>query len=254
MSRAVAVANQKGGVGKTTTAINLGAALARRGRRVLVVDLDPQANATSGLGVAKEPPGTYELLIEGVEARSVVRPTSEAGLDVIPSRSDLAGAEVELVAMMAREFRLRRALEPIAGAYDYIFVDCPPSLGLLTVNALTAADEVLVPVQCEYLALEGLSHLMGTVDLVRRHLNGGLRVSGLLLTMYDARTNLSQQVVDEVRAHFPQTFATVIPRNVRVSEAPSHGLPLCAYDPRSAAARAYEALADEVLQQEEVAA
>lgn len=254
MARIYTLVNQKGGVGKTTTAINLGAALAQRGRAVLIVDLDPQANATSGLGVAKEPPGTYELLIEGVEARSVVRATSQPGLEIIASRSDLAGAEVELVPMMAREFRLRRALEPLAGAYDYVFVDCPPSLGLLTVNALAAADEVLVPVQCEYLALEGLSHLMNTVELVRRHLNSGLRVSGLLLTMYDARTNLSQQVVDEVRAHFPQTFATVIPRNVRVSEAPSHGLPLCAYDPRSAAARAYEALAGELLQQEEVAA
>lgn len=254
MSRVVAVANQKGGVGKTTTAINLGAALAQRGRRILIVDLDPQANATSGLGAPKSAPGSYELLIEGTEAAELVRETGQPGLGLIPARSDLAGAEVELVPMMAREYRLKRAIETVKGAYDYVFVDCPPSLGLLTINALAAANEVLVPVQCEYLALEGLSHLMNTVDLVRRHLNGGLRVSGLLLTMFDARTNLAQQVVDEVRAHFPQTFLTVIPRNVRVSEAPSHGLPLCAYDPRSAAARAYDALAAEVLQQEEVAA
>ncbi len=254
MSRIIAVANQKGGVGKTTTAINLGAALGLRGRRVLIVDLDPQANATSGLGVENSGLGTYELLIEGQEAAGLVRETGQPGLWIIPSRSDLAGAEVELVPMMAREFRLRRAIEGIAGQYDYVFVDCPPSLGLLTVNALAAADQVLVPVQCEYLALEGLGHLVNTVDLVRRHLNSRLRVAGLLLTMYDARTNLSQQVVDEVRKHFPSTLATVIPRNVRVSEAPSHGLPLCAYDPRSAAARAYDQLAAELLEREEVAA
>jgi chromosome partitioning protein len=248
MTRILALANQKGGVGKTTTAINLGACLAERGARVLLVDMDAQANATSGLGLDPEPGvGVYQILVEGAAAGDCIAPTAQPGLDIMRSSTDLAGAEVELVAVMAREYRLKQALEPLSGSYDFILVDCPPSLGLLTLNALAAASEVLIPVQCEYLALEGLSHLAQTLDLVRRNLNHNLRIGGLLLTMYDARTNLSQQVADEVRKHFPETFQTTIPRSVRLSEAPSHGVSILAYDPASRGAEAYRALADEVL-------
>ncbi|HEY8490329.1 MAG TPA: ParA family protein [Dehalococcoidia bacterium] len=248
MTRILALANQKGGVGKTTTAINLGACLAERGARVLLVDIDAQGNATSGLGLdGTAHAGVYQMLVEDVPARECIIPTHQPGLEIIPASSDLAGAEVELVPMMAREYRLKRALEPLDGAYDFILLDCPPSLGLLTLNALAAATEVLIPVQCEYLALEGLSHLAQTLDLVRRNLNHGLRIGGLLLTMYDSRTNLSQQVADEVRKHFPETFQTAIPRSVRLSEAPSHGVSILAYDPSSRGAEAYRALADEVL-------
>ena len=247
MTSVVALANQKGGVGKTTTAINLGASLARNGRRVLVFDFDPQANSSAGLGVRVDASTTYDALINDLPISDIVVETTIDGLWLAPANPSLAGAEVELVPMMAREFRLKRAIDTARGAYDYILIDCPPSLGLLTVNALTAADEVIVPVQCEYLALEGLGQLTATLELVRRNLNPQLRLRGLLLTMYDARTNLSQQVADEVRAHFPNTFKTIIPRSVRLSEAPSHGLPIAKYDPSSRASRAYDELAQEII-------
>jgi chromosome partitioning protein len=244
----IVVANQKGGVGKTTTAINLGAELAARGLSCLLVDVDPQANATAGLGLShRDGPTVYDVLIDDVPLSEVIVPTPQAGLDLAPSGPDLAGAEVELVPAMAREQRLRRALDTVSNRYEAIIVDCPPSLGLLTLNALNAADEVLVPVQCEYLALEGLGQLTGTLEAVRRNLNPRLHLGGLLLTMYDSRTNLSQQVADEVRSHFASTFETVIPRSVRVSEAPSHGLPIGLYAASSAAARAYTAFASEVI-------
>jgi chromosome partitioning protein len=249
MGVVIALANQKGGVGKTTTAINLGASLARRGRRVLIFDFDPQANSSAGLGVRAGGPTTYDAVVNEMPVGELVMHTGVEGLDLAPSSPGLAGAEVELVAMMAREYRLRRALERIRERYDYILIDCPPSLGLLTVNALTAADEVIVPVQCEYLALEGLGQLTATLELVRQNLNSRLRLRGLLLTMFDGRTNLSQQVADEVRAHFSNTFRTVIPLSVRLSEAPSHGLPIALYDASSRGNRAYEDLADEIIEQ-----
>jgi chromosome partitioning protein len=243
----VALANQKGGVGKTTTAINLGASLARHGRRVLIFDFDPQANSSAGLGVRVESPSTYDVVVNELPVAEMVVETTIDGLWLAPANPSLAGAEVELVPMMAREFRLKRAIDGVRGAYDYVLIDCPPSLGLLTVNALTASDEVIVPVQCEYLALEGLGQLTKTLELVRSNLNPQLRLRGLLLTMFDGRTNLSQQVADEVRAHFANTFNTVIPRSVRLSEAPSHGLPIATYDPSSRANRAYDDLAQEIL-------
>jgi chromosome partitioning protein len=243
----IALANQKGGVGKTTTAINLGAAVAKLGRRVLIFDFDPQANSSAGLGIRTQGATSYDVVIGGADAGETATKTSVEGLMLVPATPALAGADVELVPMMAREFRLKRSLERVRDEYDYVLIDCPPSLGLLTVNALTAADEVIVPVQCEYLALEGLSQLTATLDLVRRNLNSQLKLRGLLLTMFDGRTNLSQQVADEVRLHFSNTFKTIIPRSVRLSEAPSHGLPIGQYDPTSRASRAYDELAGELI-------
>jgi chromosome partitioning protein len=248
MTVVLAVANQKGGVGKTTTAINLSAAVAAAGTTCLLIDLDPQGNATSGLGIeVGDQPTVYEVLLDDQPLSTAIVASGQERLDVVPASPDLAGADVELVPALAREQRLRRALEaPLS--YDLVVIDCPPSLGLLTINALTAATEVLVPVQCEYMALEGLGQLSRTLDAVRRNLNPALNLRGVLLTMYDGRTNLSQQVASEVRKHFPNTYETVIPRNVRLSEAPSHGLPINLYDPSSRAAKAYAAFAAELLQ------
>lgn len=254
MSRIYAVANQKGGVGKTTTAVNLGAYLAAAGRRVLVVDVDPQANATSSLGVDSQGLActAYDVLINGAPAAEAVVPARPPGLDLLPSSTALAGGEVELVGLMAREHRLERALESVAGRYDYVFVDCPPSLGLLTVNALVAAQHgVLIPVQCEYLALEGLGHLLKTIYMARDYLNPRLTIAGVVLTMFDPRTNLAKQVVEEVRRYFPAyVFQTVIPRTVRLGEAPSYGEPILSYAPESAGAAAYRALATEFMERE----
>jgi chromosome partitioning protein len=245
----IALANQKGGVGKTTTAINLGAELASRGVACLLVDLDPQANATAGLGLtSRDGPTIYDVLINEQPLSEVVIGTVQEGLDLAPSGPDLAGAEVELVPAMAREQRLRRALDGVIDRYEVVIIDCPPSLGLLTLNALNAADEVLVPVQCEYLALEGLGQLTGTLEAVRRNLNPRLHLGGLLLTMFDSRTNLCQQVAEEVRRHFSATFEAVIPRSVRLSEAPSHGLPINKYAGSSTPAKAYAAFAGEVIE------
>lgn len=255
MARVYAFANQKGGVGKTTTAISLGVYLAAAGRRVLIVDADPQSNATSSLGVdwAGLERNIYHVLVSRVPLPEVIVSIPQPPLSLAPSSRELAGAEVELVSMAQRERLLREALGDVAEQYDYVLVDTPPSLGLLTVNALTAANQgVVIPIQCEYLALEGLSHLLHTVQLVRDNLNPHLRVTGLVMTMFDARTNLAKDVVDEVRRHFPQqVFQTVIPRSVRLGEAPSYGMPIFTYAPRSAGAQAYAELAREFLQREE---
>jgi chromosome partitioning protein len=252
LGRVIAIVNQKGGVGKSTTAVNLGAYLACAGKRVLVVDIDPQGNATSGLGVEKSEVEhcIYSVLIGEREIKDVVRSTAIEGLEVVPATIALAGAEIELVPQMSREFRLKRSLEPVVDDYDFILIDSPPSLGLLTVNGLTAAHGVLVPIQSEYYALEGLSQLMNTIEMVRTHLNPRLEVDGVVITMYDARTNLSQAVLEDVKSFFEgriRVFETVIPRNIRLSEAPSFGLPIVLYDDRSKGAQAYRALAEEVL-------
>ena len=251
MGRIISVASQKGGVGKTTTAINLGACLAQESRRVLIIDVDPQANATSGLGINgnDQKCTIYEVLIGHAELAEAVLPTALANLDVAASGQRLSGAEVELVGMMARETRLKQAVSRVREQYDYVLVDSPPSLGLLTVNALTASDSVLIPLQCEYLALEGLTQLIGAIRLVQDHLNPGLRIEGVLLTMYDSRLNLSQQVADEARKFFAErVYRTMIPRNVRLSEAPSFGKPIVLYDPHSTGAESYRDLAREVLE------
>jgi chromosome partitioning protein len=249
MGLVLAIVNQKGGVGKSTTAVNLGACLAERSHRILLVDMDPQANATSGLGVRKREVlvSMYDVLIRGEPLEGIILGTPVGNLDLAPASIHLAGAEVELVNATGREARLRAALAPVRERYDLLLVDCPPSLGLLTVNALVAADEAMIPIQCEYYALEGLSQLVDSIALVRRHLNPSLRIGGVLLTMFDARTNLSQQVVDEVRRYFKEkVFETVIPRSVRLAEAPSYGQPITRYDPSCRGAEAYRNLAKEV--------
>ena len=255
MGRVIAVASQKGGVGKTTTAINLGACLAQSGQRVLIVDVDPQGNASSGLGINGNDQGlgVYEALLGPIDMSRAIVPTSLEGLGILTSGQRLSGAEVELVGMMARETRLRGVIAPLREQYDFILIDCPPSLGLLTVNALTAADSVLIPLQCEYLALEGLTQLISAIRLVQDHLNPALRIEGVLLTMFDVRLNLSQQVVDEARKFFSdRVYKTVIPRSVRLGEAPSFGKPIVQYDPHSTGAERYRELAQEVLERAEV--
>jgi chromosome partitioning protein len=253
MPRVLAVVNQKGGVGKTTTTVNLAAALAQAGKRVLLVDLDPQGNATMGSGVDKRTVArtVYHALLGLGELAGIRTRAERGGYDLVPANRDLAGAEVELVELPARETRLKSALEPIAADYDYILIDCPPSLSLLTVNALAAAQRVLIPMQCEYYALEGLSDLVGTVKRVRANLNPGLDIAGLLRTMYDPRNTLSQQVSRELEAHFgDKVFRTLVPRNVRLAEAPSYGVPAVVWDASSKGAQAYIALATEVLERE----
>ncbi|HWJ77209.1 MAG TPA: AAA family ATPase [Niallia sp.] len=250
MGKIITVANQKGGVGKTTTSVNLGSCLAYIGKRVLLVDIDPQGNATSGVGIEKADVDhcIYDVLVDDVEASRVIKQTNVENLDVIPATIQLAGAEIELVSTISREVRLKRALDEVKENYDYILIDCPPSLGLLTINALTASDAVLIPVQCEYYALEGLSQLLNTVRLVQKHLNHDLAIEGVLLTMLDARTNLGLQVIEEVKKYFQdKVYKTIIPRNIRLSEAPSHGEPIIIYDPKSRGAEVYLDLAKEVV-------
>jgi chromosome partitioning protein len=254
MGKAIAIFNQKGGVGKTTTNINLAACLAQKNKKILVLDIDPQGNTTSGLGFNKKELEltSYDLLIDDeIDPYMTIYHCQQEGLDIIPASIDLAGAEIELVRLEGREQRLKHALYKIRDSYDYIFIDCPPSLGLLTINALTAVDSVLIPIQCEFYALEGVSQLVSTINIVRQSMNPELEIEGVILSMFDGRTNLSIQVVDEVKKYFgPKLYTTVIPRNVRLAEAPSYGLPITEYDPRSKGALAYEAFAEEFLSTE----
>ncbi|GBG06591.1 sporulation initiation inhibitor Soj [Paenibacillus sp. MY03] len=256
MSKIIAIANQKGGVGKTTTSVNLSACLASLGKKVLLVDIDPQGNTTSGLGINKADVSNciYDVLINEVHPKDAMVETSVPGLTVIPATIQLAGAEIELVPTISRELRLKKSLHMVKNDFDYVIIDCPPSLGILTINSLTAADSVLIPIQCEYYALEGLSQLLNTVRLVQKHLNTSLQIEGVLLTMLDARTNLGIQVIEEVKKYFQQkVYQTIIPRNVRLSEAPSHGQAIITYDPRSKGAEVYLELAKEVVMYEQAA-
>ena len=254
MGKAIAIFNQKGGVGKTTTNINLAACLALKGKKVLILDIDPQGNTTSGIGIRKKglEKTTYEVLIdEKMKVEEAILPTIVKNLDIVPASVQLAGAEIELVKLEGREKRLKRALDSVRDKYDYIFIDCPPSLGLLTINSLTAVDSVLIPIQCEFYALEGVSQLVSTIDLVRKSLNPKLEIQGVILSMFDGRTNLSIQVVNEVKKYFKsKVYSTVIPRNIRLAEAPSFGLPITEYDPKSKGALAYMEFAEEFLEME----
>lgn len=254
MGKIISVANQKGGVGKTTTSINLSTILAKKGKKVLMVDADPQGNASSGVGFDKEiEESVYDLLVGETEIENVVNKTSIKNLSICPSNINLAGAEVELVSVMSREYRLKEKLDGVKNDYDFIIIDCPPSLGLITLNAFTASDSILIPVQCEYYALEGLGQLMNTINLVKKHLNKNIEIEGALLTMYDARTNLSNQVVKEVKKYFnDKVYKNVIPRNVKLSEAPSYGMPISLYDPRSKGAKSYDKFVKEFLKNNEV--
>ena len=249
MGKIISVANQKGGVGKTTTTVNLGTILAKKGKKVLLIDADPQGNATSGLGVEKDvEKSVYDVLVNDTEIEDVYQDTMIKNLKVCPSNINLAGAEVELVSMMSREQRLKEKLIKVKDEFDFILIDCPPSLGLVTLNAFTASDSVLIPVQCEYFALEGLGQLLNTINLVKKHLNKNLYIEGALLTMYDIRTNLSNQVVKEVKKYFDnKVYKTVIPRNVKLSEAPSYGMPITLYDPKSKGAKSYDKFTKEFL-------
>ena len=255
MGKAIAIFNQKGGVGKTTTNINLAACLAKKGKKILVLDIDPQGNTTSGLGIEKKvlKKSSYDLMIEDyINAEDVILKTGVDNLDIIPANVSLSGAEVELAIIRGREKRLKKALNQVKEKYDFIFIDCPPSLGLLTINSLTAVDSVLIPIQCEFYALEGVAQLMNTIEIVRKNLNEKLYVQGVILSMFDGRTNLSVQVVEEVKKYFREkVYKTVIPRNVRLAEAPSYGLPIIEYDPKSKGAEAYREFADEFLGVEE---
>lgn len=250
MAKVISIANQKGGVGKTTTAVNLSACVASCGKKVLLIDIDPQGNATSGLGVlADKDKSIYNVLVDDLDMVSTIKPTMIKNLKVCPANINLAGAEIELVSMVSRETRLKNAIESVKDEYDYIFIDCPPSLGLITLNSFTASDSVLVPIQCEYYALEGLGQLINTINLVKKHLNSAIEVEGVVLTMFDSRTNLSAQVGEEVEKYFGnKVFQTIIPRNIRLSEAPSHALPINLYAPESKGADTYQKLAKELLE------
>lgn len=255
MGKAIAIFNQKGGVGKTTTNINLAACLALKGKKVLILDIDPQGNTTSGIGISKKTLGntSYEILVEdNIDPKTAIMETQMKDLDIIPASVQLAGAEVELIQLPGREKRLKYALDQVKPDYDYIFIDCPPSLGLLTINSLAAVDSVLIPIQCEFYALEGVSQLMSTVEIVKKNINPKLEIQGVILSMFDGRTNLSVQVVEEVKKYFKEkVYTTVIPRNVRLAEAPSYGMPIMKYDPKSAGAIAYQEFAEEFLSLED---